>query len=163
MNRRLFSKLSLAFAAGGIALSGCSGARSSAAGRQTSLSAVNKLMVFRSPTCGCCEQWVDHMTAAGFQVQDKVTDEMVMVKQRYGVPPQLESCHTALVNGYVIEGHVPAADVQRLLAERPDVAGIAAPGMPAGSPGMEQGDRIDPYRVVSFTAGGATAIFAEHL
>ena len=87
---------------------------------------------------------------------------MAAIKTRYGVPEELTSCHTAIVGGYVIEGHVPAADVQRLLSEQPQVLGLAVPGMPMGSPGMESGDRIDPYKVVSFTRTGQTATFAEH-
>ncbi|PSR16020.1 metal-binding protein [filamentous cyanobacterium CCP3] len=124
--------------------------------------ALPELTVYRSPTCRCCGYWTDHMKAAGFHVQDIVTEDMVAVKARYGVPEALASCHTALVDGYVIEGHVPATDVQRLLSEEPDVLGIAAPGMPMGSPGMDMGDRVDPYTVVSFTQTGETATFAEH-
>ncbi|MBE9157494.1 DUF411 domain-containing protein [Nodosilinea sp. LEGE 06152] len=130
-----------------------------------------KLTVYRSPTCRCCGHWVDHMRAAGFEVQDVVTEDMAALKAQYGVPEAVASCHTAIVHressstnssGYIIEGHVPAADVQRLLSEQPDVLGIAAPGMPMGSPGMEMGDRVDPYTVVSFTQAGETATFAEH-
>ncbi len=87
---------------------------------------------------------------------------MDAIKAQYGVPEALASCHTALVEGYVIEGHVPATDVQRLLSDRPAILGIAAPGMPVGSPGMETGDRVDSYTVVSFNANGDTATFAEH-
>ncbi|MBD1873001.1 DUF411 domain-containing protein [Nodosilinea sp. FACHB-131] len=125
--------------------------------------AATELTVYRSPTCNCCGHWVDHMQAAGFTVENVVTDDMDAIKDQYGVPEALASCHTALVEGYVIEGHVPASDVQRLLSERPAVLGIAAPGMPMGSPGMETGDRVDPYTVVSFSANGDTATFAEHL
>ncbi|MGG6240306.1 DUF411 domain-containing protein [Nodosilinea sp. AN01ver1] len=120
-----------------------------------------ELTVYRSPTCRCCGHWVDHMKAAGFQVQDVVTEDMAALKAQYGVSEAVASCHTATVGSYVIEGHVPAADVQRL-SEQPNVLGIAAPGMPMGSPGMEMGDRIDPYTVVSFTQAGETATFAEH-
>jgi hypothetical protein len=102
------------------------------------------------------------MQAAGFEVQEIVTDDMTAIKASYGVPENLASCHTAIINNYRIEGHVPAADVQRLLREQPDILGIAAPGMPIGAPGMEMGDRLDPYAVVSFTADGETATFAEH-
>lgn len=133
--------------------------------------AVTELTVYRSPSCNCCGHWVEHMQAAGFAVEDVVTDDMEAIKAQYGVPEALASCHTALVAGYVIEGHVPAADVRRLLSDRPAVLGIAAPGMPVGSPGMETGDgpsgpvfdhRVDPYTVVSFTKTGETATFAEH-
>ncbi|MBD2231324.1 DUF411 domain-containing protein [Phormidium tenue] len=134
--------------------------------------AATEITVYRSPTCNCCGHWVEHMQAAGFDVRDVVTDDMDAIKDQYGVPEALASCHTAIVEGYVIEGHVPASDVQRLLSERPAILGIAAPGMPVGSPGMETGDgpsgpvsdhRVDPYTVVSFTQSGETATFAEHL
>jgi len=121
-----------------------------------------ELTVYRSPTCRCCEHWVDHMKAAGFQVQSVVTDAMAAIKDQYGVPADMTSCHTAIADGYGIEGHVPAADVMRLLRDRPEVLGLAAPGMPVGAPGMETGDRVDPYTVFSFTQGGAIATFAEH-
>ena len=102
------------------------------------------------------------MEAAGFQIKDEVTEDMDAIKQQYGVPDSLSSCHTGIINGYVVEGHVPAEDVQRLLAEQPNVAGIAAPGMPMGSPGMDSGDTVEPYTVFSFTEDGNTAPFAEH-
>ena len=121
-----------------------------------------ELTVFRSPTCGCCSLWIDHMEQAGFTVRDEVTEDMTAVKQEYRLPQNLASCHTTLADGYVIEGHIPAADVQRLLAEKPDIAGIAVPGMPIGSPGMESGNYVEPYTVFSFTDTGETAAFAEH-
>jgi hypothetical protein len=102
------------------------------------------------------------MQAAGFQVDDHVTEEIEAVKQELGVPLELASCHTAVVNGYVVEGHIPEADVRRLLAERPAVAGIAAPGMPIGSPGMESEDIQEPYTVYTFTAEGDVEVFQEH-
>jgi hypothetical protein len=121
-----------------------------------------ELTVFRSPTCGCCEKWTEHMQAAGFSITEHVSEDMDAIKQRYGVPAGLDSCHTALVDGYVIEGHVPAEDVQRLLSERPDTVGITAPGMPMGSPGMETDDDTPPYTIFSFAADGTTEVFAEH-
>ena len=102
------------------------------------------------------------MQAAGFTVKDEITEDMAAIKQQYGVPAPLASCHTALVNSYIVEGHIPAADVQRLLTEHPNVAGIAVPGMPIGSPGMESGDYQEPYTVFSFTQDGATEPFQEH-
>jgi hypothetical protein len=121
--------------------------------------------VYKTATCGCCKAWVDRMQAAGFQV--KVTDveesALQAEKERRGVSANLASCHTAIVNGYVVEGHVPADDIRRLLAEKPAVAGIAAPGMPRGSPGMETpGGAKDAYQVLSFTKAGKTAVFARH-
>lgn len=121
-----------------------------------------ELTVFRSPTCGCCGDWLDYMKAEGFQIKDNITEDMDTVKQTYGVPEGLDSCHTALIDGYVIEGHVPADDVRQLLSNRPDVVGITAPGMPMGSPGMEMGDRVDDYTVYAFTAQNKAIPFARH-
>ena len=120
-----------------------------------------QLTVYRSPTCGCCKEWVAHMKSAGFQVNDNVTSQMDTIRQTYGVPEKLASCHTALIDGYVVEGHVPATDVRRLLSEKPDVVGLTAPGMPAGAPGMEMDNRSDPYTVFAFTPD-ATLFFANH-
>lgn len=120
------------------------------------------VQVWKSPTCGCCSAWVDHLRAAGFTVEVTDVDDIARVKREMGVPGSLQSCHTALVDGYVVEGHVPAADVRRLLAERPDVAGLAVPEMPIGSPGMEMGDQHEPYEVQTFTADGAVAVYSEH-
>lgn len=121
-----------------------------------------EVTVFRSPTCGCCGLWADRMRESGFDVEERMMSDMDEVKQQLGVTPAMASCHTAIVGHYILEGHVPAADVQRLLAAQPDVAGIAAPGMPMGSPGMEQGGRVDPYTVFSFDASGNAAPFAQH-
>jgi hypothetical protein len=119
--------------------------------------------VYKSATCGCCSKWVDHLRANKFTVRTTDTEDMDAVKARYKVPAVLQSCHTAIVGGYVIEGHVPAADVQRLLKERPDVVGLAVPGMPAGSPGMEvPGQKPDAYNVVAFDKAGRTTVFASH-
>ncbi|MEB3231185.1 MAG: DUF411 domain-containing protein [Leptolyngbyaceae bacterium] len=121
-----------------------------------------EITVFRSPTCGCCGQWIEHMQAAGFTVKDEITQDMDAVKQQYGISSGLASCHTTVAGNYVIEGHVPAEDVQRLLAEAPDIAGIAVPGMPIGSPGMESGSYIEPYTVIAFSADGTNTVFANH-
>jgi hypothetical protein len=121
--------------------------------------------VFRSPTCGCCLQWVTHLRDAGFEVRvkDLQQDALDKVKADYGIPASAQSCHTARVGGYTVEGHVPAADVRRLLKEKPAVAGIAVGGMPAGSPGMEvSSGRKQPFNVVSFTKAGATQVFASY-
>lgn len=119
--------------------------------------------VFKSATCGCCAKWVDHMKQAGFTVH--VTDlsepELQKIKDRYGVPASARSCHTARVNGFTVEGHVPAPEVKRLLKEKPPVAGLAVPGMPLGSPGMEvSGVTPQPYQVFTFDKAGATKVFA---
>ncbi len=127
-----------------------------------SLASFPPLTVYRSPTCGCCGAWVEHMEAHGFRPQVRMSDDMDAIKQHYGIPEVLASCHTAVIDGYLVEGHVPSDDLQRLLLERPDVAGISVPGMPMGSPGMEQGDARDPYTVFIFTQGGDIAAFAKH-
>jgi len=119
-----------------------------------------EVTVYKSPTCGCCSKWVDHMTASGFKVTAHDTSDMQSVKNRLGVPDAMASCHTSVVNGYVIEGHVPAADIQRLLRDKPKVAGLAVPGMVTGSPGME-GARSDPYNVIAF-GEGKTSVFSRH-
>lgn len=123
---------------------------------------VKTVVAYRSPTCGCCGEWVKRMEAAGFIIEDHITEDMEAVKQRYQVPDNLISCHTAIADGYVIEGHVPPNDVQRLLQEEPKVLGIAVPGMPIGSPGMESGDIREPYAVYSFTQDGHTEVFQAH-
>jgi hypothetical protein len=119
--------------------------------------------VFKTPTCGCCSKWVEHMSANGFNVRTTDLNDVGPIKTARGVPDQLQSCHTAVVNGYVVEGHVPAADVHRLVKEKPAVAGIAVGGMPVGSPGMEYpGTKPQAYDVVSFDKAGATRVFAKH-
>lgn len=116
--------------------------------------------VYKSPTCGCCTAWVKHVRKAGFRTVVHDTADVQPVKDRLGVPEVLISCHTARVGNYVIEGHVPADVIQRLLKEKPAIAGIAVPGMPTGSPGMEGGEP-EPYDVVSFDKQGRTAIYAR--
>lgn len=119
--------------------------------------------VWKTPTCGCCNAWIAHLRSEGFRVDARNTPDLAPVKLQHGVPSGLGSCHTALVDGLVVEGHVPASDVKRLLAERPrGVRGIAVPGMPIGSPGMEvPGQPAQPYDVVAFGEGGQT-VFASH-
>ena len=116
--------------------------------------------VWLSPTCGCCGKWVDHMQAAGFKLTKEVTADLPSVAARKRVPDAMRSCHTALIGQYLVEGHVPADVVRRLLREKPKVAGIAAPGMPMGSPGME-GPNAQPYTIVAFRADGTTYDFAR--
>lgn len=117
------------------------------------------IKVYKSPTCGCCALWVDHMREAGFELDVEDTDDMIEVKVDAGLPLQLQSCHTALVDGYVFEGHIPAEVIARFLAEKPSASGLAVPGMPVGSPGMEFGDRVDPYDVIQFDAAGNASIY----
>lgn len=118
-----------------------------------------EVTVYKSPTCGCCTKWVQHLERNGFEVHAIDVRDVVSVKRKHGLDPSLASCHTALVDGYVVEGHVPADVIKRLLRERPHVRGIAVPGMPVGSPGMEQGGRKDPYSVMSFDEQGRLRIY----
>jgi hypothetical protein len=117
--------------------------------------------VYKSPTCGCCKKWVTHLEDQGFRVDARNTNDMGSIKRKNGVASDLQSCHTALVNGYVIEGHVPAADIKRLLSEKPDINGLSIPGMPMGSPGME-GSRNDPYEVLSIYTRGQVSVYNEY-
>ena len=123
-----------------------------------------RIEVMKTATCGCCTAWIEHMEAAGWPVvaEDLAPGLLVREKLRLGIPPGLASCHTAEVGGYVIEGHVPAADVARLLAEKPDAIGLAVPGMPVGSPGMEMGERQDPYEVLLIGEDGARSVFSRY-
>ena len=118
------------------------------------------MTAYKSPTCGCCAKWVEHLRKAGFAVTVKDVPNVGEVKAANGVPPELASCHTALVGGYVIEGHVPADVIQRLLKEKPAVAGIAVAGMPMGSPGME-GSYADHYDIVAFEKSGKQRVYAS--
>lgn len=126
------------------------------------VTAAPQMTMYKDPYCGCCEGWAEHMKAAGFNVTVKVEETMDTVKAKYGVGANLASCHTAVVDGYVIEGHVPASAVKRLLAERPQATGLTAPGMPMGSPGMEMpGSKADTYDVLLFK-GQMTKPFARY-
>jgi hypothetical protein len=118
--------------------------------------------VYKSPSCQCCSKWVTHMEEQGFPVEVESKLRVGPVKEQVGLPSSLAACHTAVVGDYVVEGHVPAADVKRLLRERPDVRGLSVPGMPVGSPGMERGNRVEPYEVVTFTPTGDTTVFARY-
>jgi hypothetical protein len=119
--------------------------------------------VFKSPTCGCCSKWVDYVRANGFTVRATDVSDLTKIKATHKVPGDLLSCHTATVNGYVIEGHVPIGDIQRLLKERPAIVGIAVPDMPAGSPGMEvPGVKAQSFNVMSFDKEGNARVFARH-
>jgi hypothetical protein len=120
------------------------------------------IVVYRSPTCSCCSKWVAHLEKNQFKVEDIVTNDVAGIKEKYSVPKNLASCHTAIVNGYVIEGHVPAADIKKLLKIKPEIIGLTVPGMPAGTPGMEMGGRKDPYKVIAFDKQGNTQIFHNY-
>ncbi len=121
-----------------------------------------EITVHRSPTCGCCGKWIQHLKDNHFKVTDIVDDDIQAIKDKYGVSRQMQSCHTATVNGYVIEGHVPASDIKQLLKTKPAVAGLSVPGMPSGTPGMEMGGRKDPYQVISFDKENHYQVFSQH-
>ncbi|MBZ2169414.1 DUF411 domain-containing protein [Marinobacter sp. F4216] len=122
----------------------------------------NDIHVYKSPTCGCCADWVEHLEANGFDVEVTDTNDLNPIKVEAGLSRGLASCHTAFVGDYVIEGHVPASDIHRLLKEAPQARGLTVPGMPVGSPGMETGDRKDPYQVLLFNEQGQTRVFADY-
>lgn len=152
LNRRTFVKAVTAGVAAGalaIAVRGTVGVASAKAA---------EVSVWKSPSCGCCEGWVRHMRDAGYSVTVHELDDVDPVKDRLGVPGPLRSCHTAVVDGYVLEGHVPADSVARLLRERPSGKGLAVPGMPQGSPGMETGVK-EPYAVVLFGAPAGSTVY----
>lgn len=120
---------------------------------------IGRVIVHKDANCDCCGKWVDHVKAAGFKVAVNDTRDLQAVKRRLSVPDRLQSCHTAEIGGYVIEGHVPVDLIEKLLRERPQIAGLAVPGMPMGSPGME-GPYSEPYDVIAFDKNGATSVYA---
>jgi hypothetical protein len=128
----------------------------------TAAAAPPQMSVFKTPTCGCCTKWVEHMRSSGFKVDVTDVPSTADYRHKFGVPENLQSCHTAVVKGYAVEGHVPAADVHRLLNSRAKIKGIAVPGMPIGSPGMEQGPRRQAYSVLGFDAKGNISVFQKY-
>ena len=120
------------------------------------------LTVYKSATCGCCAKWVEHVEKHGFTVTVVNVDDIMAFKAKAGIPDKLVSCHTSKVGGYVVEGHVPAADIKKLLAAKPKAKGILLPGMPMGSPGMEHGGHSQPYEVLLLKADGQTSSFSRH-
>lgn len=121
-----------------------------------------EIVVHRSPSCSCCGKWVEHLKQNGYQVQDNVTDDVQSVKNKSGVTPDIASCHTALVNGYVVEGHVPADDIKKLLQDKPPVTGLSVPGMPKGTPGMEMAGKKDAFEVISFDKKQQQKVFNRY-
>lgn len=165
MSQQIDRRQFLQAGAGAIAALGIFGVFGARALGAQSQQALPTMTVYKSPSCGCCSQWVEHAKSAGFTVREVNTDDLNTVKREMGIPPRLASCHTVVVGSYVVEGHVPADDVKRMLRDRPaGVRGLAVPGMPVGSPGMEQGpvSGYDRYDVLAFTAAGATSVFATH-
>ena len=152
MNRRNWLQITLA----GLATSAVTRSALGAPG-------TTRVTVYKSPTCGCCANWVGHMKSNGFTVDahDVGDDMLEQVKTTAGVPTALRSCHIALADGYAFEGHVPADVVKKVLATKPKFAGLAVPGMPAGSPGMEMGGRSEPYQVMAFDRQGKSWVFAK--
>ena len=120
------------------------------------------ITVYRSASCSCCGKWLDHLKENNFTVKDIVMEDVLPIKQKQGVTDKLASCHTALVGDYVIEGHVPANDIMKLLKSKPKVIGLAVPGMVNGTPGMEMGDHKNAYEVVSFDKDQKTAVFSSY-
>lgn len=128
-------------------------------GGGTATAEAAEMEVWKSPSCGCCGGWIDHMRAEGFTLKVHDVEDVTPVKMQHGVPGEMASCHTAVVDGYVVEGHVPASDVRRLLAERPKATGLAIPGMPQSAPGMDMPG--EPYEVLLFD-GDRAQVYARH-
>ena len=122
-----------------------------------------RIMVYKNESCGCCKLWVQHLLDAGFEVRVQDVDNLGPIKDRVGIPPTMGSCHTGEVEGYFVEGHVPADDIRRLLKERPQARGLTVPGMPAGSPGMEvPSGKVDRYEVLLIAKDGKSSVYSRH-
>ena len=153
MRIRTIARWSWLLLLGSVGLSACSEAAASS----------TEITVYATPTCGCCSGWVEHLRENGFTVQVVYQNDLSAIRAQHHLPEALASCHMGVVEGYAVEGHVPADVIQRMLREKPEILGIAAPGMPVGSPGMEMPDgRVDPYDIVSWDASGPVAIY-EHV
>jgi len=123
---------------------------------------VKDIDVYYSKTCGCCKKWMSHLKTQGFTVKPKPVPYMQDFKKKHGIAGEYSSCHTAFIGGYIIEGHVPADDIKRLLKDKPDIKGLSVPAMPVGTPGMEQGDRKDPFYVITLPHKGEPEIFHSY-
>jgi len=123
---------------------------------------VRDIVVYKNPECGCCTKWVKYLQDNNYNVTIEHTRDVLAVKKRLGVPEKIAACHTAVIDGYVVEGHITHRDIKRLLLFRPDIKGIAVPGMPVGTPGMESGSTVQPYNVMSFDEQGNMEVFVEH-
>ena len=121
-----------------------------------------KMSVYRSPSCGCCGVWIEHMKKHGFAITDIKTDELEAIKEQYNVPSNLASCHTAMIDGYLMEGHIPADEIKRFLKQKPNLKGLSVPGMPLGTPGMEAGERKQPFDVLAFNDSGKVEVFKHY-
>ncbi len=120
------------------------------------------ITVYKNPDCGCCVKWVDYLQSYDYKVNVINTRNVLSIKAKHNIPEKLAACHTAIIDGYIVEGHVTERDIRRLLLFRPNVKGIAVPGMPFGTPGMERGDTVEAYNVMSFDADGNIKVFVEH-
>ncbi len=158
--KRLLGRRSVLMALGGVAAA-AAGAVAFAGLFGSDRAAAGGIVVYKSPSCGCCGNWAKHLRRNGFDVSVKNIDNISPVKERAGIPDDLESCHTAFISGYVVEGHVPAEDIRKILAERPKIRGLAVPGMPASAPGMDSPDR-EPYTVYSFGEDGKAEVYASY-
>ncbi len=129
----------------------------------SSIATVPEIIVYPSPECSCCDGWMTHLKTYGFKLKDFTINDIEAIKQKYNVPSEWTSCHTAIVAEYIIEGHVPASDIQRLLREQPDgIDGLSVPQMPVGTPGMELGNHKDPFSVLAFSRTGKVALFNNY-
>ncbi len=129
---------------------------------QKMLDAPMSVVVYRSPTCGCCSKWLEHLKRHDFNVIDNVTEKMQDIKDRYGVTHALASCHTAIINGYIVEGHVPVRDIKSMLKARAEIKGLTVPGMVVGTPGMEVGAKKAPFKVLAFDKQGNIALYKSY-
>lgn len=120
------------------------------------------IVVYRSASCGCCSKWVAHLKKHNFKVQDNVLDDVQQIKDKYGINRSLASCHTAIIDGYIVEGHVPAQDIISMLKENKDIKGLTVPGMVVGTPGMEMGNKKSPFKVMSFNKGGEMELYKSY-
>ena len=125
-------------------------------------SGTTEMTVYRSPSCGCCGSWIQHAQKHGFNIKDVKTEEMEAIKQKYNIPAELASCHTTIIDGYVMEGHIPVDDIKRFVMEKPELAGLTVPGMPIGTPGMEAKNIKQPFQVLAFGEGGEVEVFQEY-
>lgn len=159
--------INLAIACIAIGLAGCADSQQSSVSSLQPIASASaatqpEMVVYKNASCGCCKVWVEHMRKNGFLAKVNDVDNMNPVKERVGVPHGMGSCHTAEVGGYFIEGHVPAEQVLKLLKEKPKAKGLTVPGMPIGSPGMEQGDTKQPYEVHLVHEDGSTSVYAKY-
>jgi len=159
MNRFIFSALSLFFC---LSIINHSQAETVWDKIQENYAGALDITVYHSPSCGCCKDWISHLEKHDFSITNIEIDDMSSIKRKYNLPTQVASCHTAIIDDYIIEGHVPADDIKRLLKQRPEIRGLSVPQMPIGTPGMEMGSQKDPFVVVSFDDEGNVLPFNQY-